>query len=289
MDKIIHKKNRTLKNTKVNIGDLLRLIFSNYVKGTIMLLLLFVFFSTYAQDDIMIPKPEMNLDSVNVGNNLELNLNLKNMHTWRGSVVTPGVMIASDIAFVTTNKKFTIGLWGGASFNGDYKEFSYFTKYSFSDNLFVEVVSHNNYSNEDDPDIFSYDKFTSPNFIDIGIGYTISDKIPLSAYWATILGGLGGDYVKDKKGKVTDSYSNYLELSYRIYQIPNTKFFLFAGGAFSFTTEDTFYSEKANIVNVGLSLEHQLKLFKNRFPVIGTAFWNPESKIGALQIDIKLF
>lgn len=227
------------------------------------------------------------LDSI--ADNFNISLNLKNMHLWHGSVVTSGAMLATSLEYQSTNKKFVLGLWGGSSFDGDYKEFSYYSKYNFTTNFYTELVSHNNYSDQENPDIFSYNKHTSPNFIDIALAYTISNNVPLKIYWATILFGGAGDYENDADGSESDSYSNYVELSYRLFQSKNTKVNIFAGGAFSFTTEKTFYSEKANLINLGMSLEHKIKILSKTFPISGTAFWNPETKVGALQIDISLF
>lgn len=227
------------------------------------------------------------LDSI--ADNFNISLNLKNMHLWHGSIVTSGAMMATSLEYQSTNQKFVLGLWGGSSFDGDYKEFSYYSKYNFTDNFYAELVSHNNYSDKENPDIFSYNKHTSPNFLDIALGYTVSDNFPLKIYWATILFGGAGDYENDVDGSENNSYSNYVELSYRLFQNKNSKINIFAGGAFSFTTDKTFYSEKANLINLGMSLEHKIKILSKTFPVTGTAFWNPETKVGALQIDISLF
>lgn len=177
----------------------------------------------------------------------------------------------------------------GASFNGQYKEFSYYAKYSFLNNFSVSLIDHNNYSNEEVPDIFSYDKYTSPNFVDIVLVYTLSDKIPFTLYWSTILFGNGGDYETESDGSVTDSYSNYAELRYAFFQNQKTHLTIFAAGAFSFLTEKTFYSKGANFVNLGCTLSHNVTVLSKALPVAATAFWNPESKTGALQLAISLF
>lgn len=221
--------------------------------------------------------------------NFNANLSLKNMHTWHGGVVTPGVMMASSIEFKTTDNKFIAGLWGGASFDGSYKEFSYYATYKFVENFNLSLISHNNYSNSANPDIFSYDKHSSPNFVDIVLEYTVSDDVPLTAYWSTILFGNGGDYVINNNGKEEDSYSTYAELRYKFFAKENTNLSLFVGGAFSFVTEKTFYSQAANFTNLGIKLEQKVNLFSKQIPVTAMGFWNPESKIGVLELGISLF
>jgi len=224
-----------------------------------------------------------------LADNFSINLNLKNMHLWHGSIVTPGIMMATAMEYQSDNKKFILGLWGGASTDGDYKEFSYYTSYMPGNNFSISLISHNNYSNSDDVDIFSYDKHTSPNFVDVVFEYTVSTDFPLSIYWSTILFGNGGDYTTSSDGTVTDSYSTYTELRYQFFREQETQLTLFAGGAFSPTTRKTFYSERANITNFGLTLNRNVDFLSRAFPVAATAFWNPETKEGALQLDIKLF
>lgn len=167
-------------------------------------------------------------DEISNSDNFNFALDLKNMHLWHGFVVTPGVMMASCIEYVSSNQKFIAGLWGGANYNGAYKEFSYYTKYCFSDNINVSLISHNNYSDYDDPNIFSYNKFTSPNFVDVVLEYTLSKEIPLTFYWSTILFGNGGDFESNAESSVTYSYSNYAELRYKFLSKKPTQLSVFA-------------------------------------------------------------
>lgn len=222
---------------------------------------------------------------------IEGHLSLRNMHMWRGFVVTPGAMTSVALEYNSKNEKLTLGLWGGASFNGTFKEYSYYGVYRFADNFYAEVVSHNNYSsqNEEDIDMFSYNKETSPNFVDIALGYTISEEVPLTLFWATILGGQAGDYEEDENGEKTNSYSNYAEAKYRLYNKDGYQLSAFAGGAFSFSTDKTFYSKGANFVNIGLTLNKEVEVFSKKIPMAFNGIWNPESGKGVLQIDIALF
>lgn len=219
----------------------------------------------------------------------DAHLHLKNMHIWRGGVVTPGVMMATSLEYLHPVEKLSVGIWGGAGFDGTYTEYTYYAVYRFNDRLYLEVVSHNNYSGREDYDIFSYDKFTSPNFVDIAIGYTVSGQFPLSVFCATILAGQAGDYELDAAGHATNSYSTYLELKHKFWQDKDMKFHLFAGGAFSFITQKTFYSEKPNIINFGASFSKDITISSKKIPIEASAIWNPETKLGVLQLDISIF
>lgn len=253
----------------------LRLKNANAILVFLLMLFLFNVMPIHAQDSGI--------------NHFNLDLRLKNMHLWQGSVVTPGAMMATSMEYITSDQKLIVGVWGGAGFDGSYKEFSYYTTYRFTENFQTQLISHNNYSQIENPRIFSYDKYTSPNFLDFVLSYTVSQRLPLSMLWSTILFGQGGDYVSDTDGTVTDSYSNYVELNYLFMADRQTQIKAFVGGAFSFITEKTFYSTSPAIVNLGVTLSQDVTLLNKTIPVSGTAFWNPESGKGALQIDIILF
>ena len=232
-------------------------------------------------------------------------LHLKNMHTWHGFVVTPSPMLATNLEFNSRDKKFTVGVWGGAGFDGTdvtnksgeqvnapYKEFSLYTAYRFSDKFFVEAVSHNNYTGVEERGdklhYWSYNKRQGYNFVDLNFGYQVTKSTSL--YLATILGGGSGDYEVQADGSLQDSYTHYLEIKSKVWEKGNSNLSLFVGGAYSFITDKTFYTEgKGNIINVGATLSNKVKLGNYVLPVDVTAMWNPEKQKTVLQVDLAIF
>ena len=231
---------------------------------------------------------------------------LKNMHTWHGFVVHPGALFATNIEYNTKNKKFTFGFWGGASFSsvdvenintGEkesayYKEFSIYTKYRFSDKFFIEAVSHNNYTGVEERgdklSYWSYDKTQGYNFVDLNFGYNLTPNTLL--YFATIINGGSGDYDFKENGDLENSWTHYFEVSSKVWEKNNSSLSLFAGGAWSFITDKTFYTEgSGNIINVGATFSKKLKISNYKVPVDVTAMWNPEQEKTVLQLDITLF
>ncbi|WP_308993927.1 hypothetical protein QLS71_001125 [Mariniflexile litorale] len=231
---------------------------------------------------------------------------LKNMHLWHGFVVHPGAVFATNLEYNSRNKKFTFGLWGGASFTsvdvvnkntGDYvganyKEFSIYTMYRFSDKFFIEAVSHNNYTGVEERGdklhYWSYDKTQGYNFVDLNFGYMVTDNTLL--YLATILAGRSGDYEVQSDGSVKDSWTHYLEIKSKVWEKDDYKLSLFAGGAWSFITDKTFYTEGVgNFINVGASLSKDIHIGNYRMPVEVTAMWNPEKEKAVLQLDLTIF
>ena len=231
---------------------------------------------------------------------------LKNMHTWHGFVVHPGALFATNIEYNTKNKKFTFGFWGGASFSsvdvenintGEkesayYKEFSIYTKYRFSDKFFIEAVSHNNYTGVEERgdklSYWSYDKTQGYNFVDLNFGYNLTPNT--LHYFATIINGGSGDYDFKENGDLENSWTHYFEVSSKVWEKDNSSLSLFAGGAWSFITDKTFYTEgSGNIINVGATFSKKLAISNYNVPVDVTAMWNPEQEKTVLQLDITLF
>ena len=231
---------------------------------------------------------------------------IKNMHLWHGFVVHPGAMIATNLEYNSRNSKFTLGVWGGASFTtvnvtnkntganvaAHYQEFSLYTKYRFSDKFFMEAVSHNNYTGvEERGDVlhyWSYDKTQGYNFVDVNFGYNITPNTLL--YLATIINGGSGDYEVQTDGSLKNSWTHYLEVNSKVWESGDSSLSLFAGGAWSFFTDKTFYTKgSANLINVGATFNKNVKLGNYDLPVGVTAMWNPEKERTVLQVDFTIF
>ncbi|WP_405604757.1 hypothetical protein [Polaribacter sp. Asnod1-A03] len=231
---------------------------------------------------------------------------VKNMHTWHGFVVHPGALFATSLEFNSKDKKFTFGFWGGASFasvdvenintrenvSAFYKELSIYTKYRFSDRFFIEAVTHNNFTGVeergDQLSYWSYDKTQGYNFVDINFGYNITPNTLL--YLATIINGGSGDYEVQTDGSLKDSWTHYFEVNSKVWQNETESLSLFVGGAWSFLTDKTFYTESAgNIINIGATYKKQLSINKYKFPVDVTLMWNPEQERTVLQLNLTLF
>lgn len=292
---LISLKNKNLIHFKTNGKSILKVL---------TLGLLLSQSAIYAQDE----KTATSKNTTTIENDYKpfnIGLHLKNMHTWHGFVVTPAPMLATNLEFNSRDKKFTFGLWGGAGFSptdvtnksGDqvsanYKELSIYTSYRFSDKFFIEAVSHNNYTGvEERGDVlhyWSYDKTQGYNFVDLNFGYQLTKNTSL--YLATILAGQSGDYEVQSDGSFKDSYTHYLEIKSKVWEKDNNSLSLFAGGAWSFTTDKTFYTEgKGNVINVGAVYSRKIKAGGFVLPVDVTAMWNPEKEKAILQVDLTIF
>jgi hypothetical protein len=216
----------------------------------------------------------------------DFNLQVKNMHLWKGLRVTDAPMTAADVHYISKNGKFKAGVWGGAGFTGEYTEFDYYV--SFENRGFsVSIWNINNFSDFPGAEIFNYDREETSHFIDVSLGYEFS-KIPLKFSWSTLV--QGRDTYVTNDGDVKNAFSNYVEIAYTILDKKDWSLGAYVGGAFSFRNEAHFYGEHPNLTNIGLIYNKDVKVSKNfELPVSAMAMWNPEQQYGAIQVAVNFF
>ncbi|SFU75119.1 hypothetical protein SAMN05216480_11934 [Pustulibacterium marinum] len=242
----------------------------------------------YAQTESETISEDKNEEKVEKYQPFNFNLQVKNMHLWRGYRVTDAPMTAADVNYLSKNGKFKAGLWGGSGFNGDYHEFDYYVSYTTGGFNFA-IWDINNYSDYPDAKIFNYDIGKTSHFIDVSAAYTFK-KIPLKLSWATIV--LGRDFYENDNGELKNSFSHYVEGSYILTQKENWSLGVYAGFAFSATSDDdtNFYGPKSGFNNIGVVYNRDLNVFdKITIPVSATAMWNTIQDYGAIQVAVNLF
>jgi hypothetical protein len=216
----------------------------------------------------------------------DFNLTVKNMHLWRGYKVTSAPVTAGDVYFISKDKSFKAGLWGGAGFTGEYREFDYYISYA-KKGFSIAVWDINNFSGRDNVSIFDYNAATTSHFIDVTVAYQFQGKLPLKLSWSTIV--LGRDFYLDNGGNAKNRFSNYVQAEMPVYIKDDLKLSAFLGGAFAFGRQDHFYGAHPNIVNAGITLSKVVPVLGFKIPVSATGMWNPEQKYGALQVAVQLF
>lgn len=217
----------------------------------------------------------------------DINLQVRSLYIWRGFKVSNSPITDVDMHYnLTKDKSFAVGVWGGAGFTGDYKEFDYYIsytkpRYSFS------IWDVNNFSDYPNANLFNYNPRSTSHFVDVRAGYKFGDAFPLSLDWTTIV--LGRDTHVKSNGDVANSYSHYVELGYRLWKDGPSELHVFVGGGFAFGMQENFYGSKPNVVNTGVTINKDLVLFKYHMPIAATAMFNPEKKYGALQLVVNVF
>lgn len=232
--------------------------------------------SSYAQKDILAP--------------VDFTFQVKNMHLWRGQEVTSAALGAVDLNASTKNKMFTLGVWGGAGFNGTYREFDYYVKFQKS-GFSLEVWDIYNFSKDaphQNDKIFNYSTRTTGRFIDIAAAYQFQGKLPIKLSWSTVV--FGRDRGKNQEKQL---YSTYVAAECPVlrHEIVNLDFGI--AGAFALDKESdskrNFYGDTAGIVNVSLTASKVLTIFNYKLPVAVTTMWNPEKNTGNIQVAFNLF
>ncbi|MFC6858166.1 hypothetical protein [Zunongwangia atlantica] len=231
---------------------------------------------------------ERNEDEVEDDTKLfHFNLQLKNMHLWKGLHVTDAPMTAVDLNYTSKNGFFKAGVWGGRGFNGDYTEFDYYVSFMHK-GWSLAIWDINNYSDFPDAKIFDYDRSTTSHFVDVTLAYQFQ-KVPLKLSWSTIV--QGRDTFINDDGQLRNAYSNYVEASYVILDKSNWSLSGLVGGSWSFAPQEAhFYGDEPGITNVGFIYNRDLNIFdKFTLPVSATASWNPVQDYGAIQVAFNLF
>lgn len=221
---------------------------------------------------------------------IDLNLQVKTMHLWRGYRVTDAAMTAATLSYKSKDGKFQAGFWGGYSFNGEYTEFDNFVSYS-TDGFTVAVWDINNFSSYPDAEFFDYSHEGS-RFVDVTLAYQLqNDKFPAKLSVSTIVAGR--DFYTDTNGDTKSRYSTYVEANVPVYKKDDQRLNFGVAGAFALANGDDmdahFYGSEANLVNVYLQYSKNITVLKHTMPVSAYAMYNPELKIGGLQFAINLF
>ncbi|BAV05439.1 hypothetical protein FLA_1446 [Filimonas lacunae] len=216
---------------------------------------------------------------------------LKSMHLWRGLAVTNTATLAIDGGISTRDQKLKAGIWGGYGLTGVYKEFDYYVAYSPLKNLTFAVWDIYNYSTDatwNNHNFFDYKDSTSGHFIDVSANWKVSEKLPLTLYWATVVHGRDRGVLNQK-----NLYSTYVQASYPVVQNKNVNFDLIVGGAFAFRHDEgyknNFYGPNDGFTNIGFKLTRVLELGKYKIPVSAQPSWNPVRKAGNIQLAVDLF
>ena len=112
---------------------------------------------------------------------------------------------------------------------------------------------------------FNYSSHSTGHTFEVGAGYIFSEKFPLSVSWYTTFAG--NDYRENDKR----AWSSYCELSYP-FSVKDVDMSIEAG----FTPWEGFYSNKFNVVNIGLSATKELKITSGfSLPIFGKLIANP--------------
>lgn len=161
-------------------------------------------------------------------------------------------------------KGLTAYAWGSTEFREKNNEIDLSLEYEYK-NLTLYANNYFTQTEEEPFKYFNYSSHSTGHTFEIGAGYMLSEKFPLSISWYTTFAG--NDYRENEKR----AWSSYCELSYP-FNIKNIEMNLEAG----FTPWEGMYANKLNIVNIALSATKEIKITPSfSLPVFGKLIANP--------------
>lgn len=161
-------------------------------------------------------------------------------------------------------KGLTAYVWGSTEFREKNNEIDLSLEYEYK-NLTLYTNNYFTQTEEEPFKYFNYSSHSTGHTFEIGAGYMLSEKFPLSISWYTTFAG--NDYRENEKR----AWSSYCELSYP-FNIKDIEMSLEAG----FTPWEGMYAHKLNIVNIGLSATKEIKITSGfSLPVFGKLIANP--------------
>lgn len=161
-------------------------------------------------------------------------------------------------------KGLTAYAWGSTEFREKNNEIDLSVEYEYKN---LTLYANNYFTHtEDEPfKYFNYSSHTTGHTFEVGAGYMLSEKFPLSVSWYTTFAG--NDYRENGKR----AWSSYCELSYP-FNLKDVSISIEAG----FTPWEGFYSNKFNVVNVGLSAMKEIGITSGfSLPIFGKLIANP--------------
>lgn len=161
-------------------------------------------------------------------------------------------------------KGLTAYVWGSTEFREKNNEIDLSLEYEYK-NLTLYANNYFTQTEEEPFKYFNYSSHSTGHTFEMGAGYMLSEKFPLSISWYTTFAG--NDYRENEKR----AWSSYCELSYP-FNIKNIEMSLEAG----FTPWEGMYANKLNIVNIALSATKEIKITPSfSLPVFGKLIANP--------------
>ena len=241
--------------------------------------------NSYAQD---IPALENSKPST-----IDFNVDLKTSHLWRGLVINDGMTATGFVHLaLDKNQNLTTGVWGGAGFDGKYREINYYIQYQKS-NFSIGLWDLFNTTGMTSPEVFNYDKLTTTHIIDLRTSYSFPKSFPLRLEADVLLYTGKNDRQIDANNNYNSRYSTYVELSYPVIENQKVNVSLYAGGVFAIDGTSNLYrgdqSKDFGIVNTGFKLSKEISVLNHKLPVSATAMWNPANKIARIQLAVNLF
>ena len=220
---------------------------------------------------------------------LHFDVNVQNMHLWRGIEVADGLVLTSNVSVSDSKNRFKLGVWGGTNANGSYKEFNYHATFIYKgfSLAFWDTYNFSPDASYNNKEFFNYNTRETGRFLDAIVSYRFQEKFPLLLSWSTVIFGRDRNITN-----TANKYSTFCYIEYPIYNKKEWRVDTGVGGAFALNKSGDsshFYGDKAGIVHITLKVSRNIQVGKLEIPVYACVLWNPQGDRAFFQIGAQLF
>lgn len=215
-------------------------------------------------------------------------LQLRNSHLWRGLEVSSGLIYTGDVHL--DGKNFYGGFWAGGNADGSYKEFNNYVGYK-NQHLTLELWDIYNFSPNatyNNKEFFNYNARETGRFWDFRSFYTISEKVPLTLSWNTVIFGRDRD-----QNNTQNKYSSFVSAEYLVYKKEDLEIRGRIGYGFALNNPDgqknNFFAKEAGFNEISLIISKSLTIAAYKIPVGIWGMWNPVGNNAYLQFSVQAY
>lgn len=209
--------------------------------------------------------------------NLDLRIEMVSRYLWRGLLLDNNPCLQPNLSFSIGN--LTLGSWASYGYNSKYPEIDLYMTYEWGP-IALTVFD---YYNEDETDLsankyFTWSRKITTHALEGTIAWNGTESFPLRALAATFF------YGNDRKADDKQYYSTYFEVGYP-FNVNDYSLEFFVGG----TPAESLYHNKANIVNIGITVGKEIKITEDfNLPVKGSFVVNPAQENVFFVVGITL-
>lgn len=249
---------------------------------------------------------------------LHENASLETSHLWRGLEVGNGLIFDNDVSISDNNGHFKLGLWGGMSTDGDYKEADVYFNFNHSGfNLAVWDLWNFSDGIPGNGKYFTWAADRTSHLTDVAISYDFKPmcNFPMTLTWSTLVQGRDrgelkrytengpgmrkGEIIAAERPDAKNVYSTFVQAAFRLYEDENWNVDASVAAAFAldpykkeirekYNLQNNLYGKHAGVNDVRLGATYKLKLGKFTLPVGGQMMWNPEASKAYFRATVTL-
>jgi hypothetical protein len=193
-------------------------------------------------------------------------------YIWRGTVANLNPNIQPTLAIVSGG--FEAGVWGSTDYHASYREVDPYLTYTLK-TFKIGITDYNwTFANHS---YFDYDNSTTDHIIEATLGFTGTEKLPLSITINTMIYGADKKWdFESGQFSAKQNYSTYIEL---FYSFGHSGVFVGATPANGYYGAGYGKIKGFALCNLGLTSSKNIKISEEfELPLKGTLYVNPQAE-----------